>query len=94
MKILLKNETELAVSRINRSYDVKTNSETLHIAFVNGTVLDDILSEVTNENVENIIVKRDGQDDLQYSGFTVSANASEDITEDGNIVNITLHKQH
>lgn len=91
MKIILANEVEVSVNRISRNIDVDTNKEQFMITFSKSVTLEDVAEKLADDTCKEFTLKRDGSEDVVYSGYDLQ-NISESISDESENVMATLTK--
>ena len=91
MKIVLQNQEELNVTRINKTISTGNNEQVM-ITFTKTADIEEIKEKMTNENISpEFVLKREGLDDKTYKGYSFQS-AMEDVSEDSTNVTVTLTK--
>ena len=91
MKIVLKNGEEMSVIRISRNIDANTDMEQFMLTFKNVS-LEEVAEKLTSETCGQITLKRDGGEDVLYSGYTIQ-NITENISDEMESIMASLTKE-
>lgn len=94
MKIILANNKELDVKRVmkNITFSNGNNSTNVTISFSKNYTIEELVEELTPDNVSAINIIRDGEENKILERYTIQS-IMEDINDENNIITCTLIKE-
>lgn len=94
MRIVLADNSEFIAARISRSYrpEDTTTKDTINISLKGSDSIETVQDVLNSDNIETITVKRDGSNDVVYTGYSLQS-IEENISDSDDSTIIILKKQ-